>query len=130
MPNLTKQQKAVEVLRWRKMFPVAEGIAPRSEMREGIYCFGFKSLEVSVYGHHRQIMARVWDNTRVDFAVERNRYNDRELFELEEDLRRRKVIPVTIGYASGGRMGSIRQMHYVAIPTLGEGKRSKQYVFI
>jgi hypothetical protein len=129
MQNLTKQDREKATLDWRAMFPATEVMTSREESHMGRYCSTFKSLVVNVHGHHREISARMWDDARVDFAIAGGMYNHQELLRLEKLLERRKLVPVTIGYVLEGRTGNMRQLHYVAVPTLGSGKISMQYVF-
>ena len=129
MQHLTRTERERLTSVWQEMYPKAEIIAHRGH-HEGQYCFDFQSLQVEVHGHTRNIMARTPEGARIDFTLERGKYNDHELLRLEKRLGRRSLVPVTIGYVAGGRVGNLRQMHYVAVPALGDEQRSAQYVFI
>jgi hypothetical protein len=154
MTKLTNEHREEIAIEWQGIYPTAnEFVAMRgfpqptlqtplkvpiprdySGMEDFRYCYDFQSLEVSVEDNRRQIDARTYPETsggtghRITLGLESGKYNESELIRLESFLAQR-IVPVTMGYSVSGRIGSPRMLHYVAIPSLGQGSSFEKFVF-
>lgn len=154
MTHLSQEQRKELLEEWKLLYPTGNELvavpgqinpaiqsphrAPilKGEGYAGIssYCYDFDSLRIEL-NHHRghQIMARTCSmagsrGSRVDFGINHTRHNETEIEKLYRVLSQNST-RTTIGYSVGGRVGSIRLLRYVAVPSLSQGLRTREFIF-